>query len=238
VLDPVRGSIWTRWADAMPRPKAILVVSAHWEENPLMIGATTRVPLVYDYYGFPDEMYAVRYDAPPAPELANRVEALLQGVRKTDRDPERGLDHGAFAPLKWLYPKADVPVLEISIPTDDPKTLFAIGKALSPLRREGVLILGSGTVTHNLRRTGRDGAGIPSWASEFDAWTAETLGRGDVDALLDYRRRAPGVALAHPTLDHWLPMLVIAGAGEGHRATFPVTGWEGGSISRRCVQIA
>jgi 4,5-DOPA dioxygenase extradiol len=177
VLDPGLGSIWTRWAESMPRPKSILVVSAHWEENPLMIGATTRVPLVYDYYGFPAEMYRVRYDAPPAPELGDRVEALLRGVRKTDRDAARGLDHGAFAPLRWLYPKADVPVLEISIPTDDPRTLFAIGKALSPLRREGTLILGSGNVTHNLRRMGRDGAGTPSWASDFDAWTAETLGQ-------------------------------------------------------------
>jgi 4,5-DOPA dioxygenase extradiol len=238
VLDPERGGLWTKWAAAMPRPRAIVVVSAHWEESPLMVGSTERRPLIYDYYGFDDEMYQVKYDAPGAPTLGDQVEKMLTGVTPVSRDAERWLDHGAFVPLRWMYPKADVPVLPISLPTDDPKRLLAIGRALAPLRKEGVLVLGSGNVTHNLRRTGSDLDRTPAWASDFDAWCAQAVAHGDLDALLDYKRKAPAPQMAHPTTDHWIPMYVVLGAGDGGAASFPVTGWEGSSISRRCVQIA
>jgi 4,5-DOPA dioxygenase extradiol len=237
LFDPQRGALWAKWAGAMPRPKAILAVSAHYEAMPFTIGATERHELFYDYYGFPDEYYAVKYDAPGAPALAARVEALMGGPSRIDRDPDRGHDHGMFVPLRWMYPQADVPVLSVSMPTQDAKTLWEIGRALAPLRREGVLILGSGNVTHNLRRTGRDGNQTPSWAADFDAWCAEALSKGDVDAMLDYRRKAPAPDMSHPTKDHWDPMLVVLGAAEGSKASFPITGWEGASISRRCAQF-
>lgn len=237
MVDPAVGGRWTRWAEAMPRPRAVLVVSAHWEQHPFTLGTTTTAPLLYDFYGFPDELYAVKYPAPGAPELATEVERLVRPVYATDREPERALDHGAFAPLVWLYPEADVPVLQMSIPSYDPKLLFAAGRALAPLRQQGVLILGSGNVTHNLRRIGRDGGGPPAWAADFDAWTADVLTRGDMDALLDWTRKAPAATTNHPTPDHWLPIYVVAGAADGAKASFPVTGWEGGSLSRRCVQL-
>jgi 4,5-DOPA dioxygenase extradiol len=169
------------------------------------------------------------------------VEGLLRAEGPVARDPERGLDHGAWVPLLWMYRQADAPVLPLSLPTQDPAALLRIGRALAPLRDEGVLILGSGNVVHNLRRlSGRDGAATPAWAAEFDRWVEETLLRRDLDALADYRRRAPGPDLAHPTKEHFVPLLLAAAAGSTTTGpvTFPVTGFEFGSISRRCVQVA
>jgi 4,5-DOPA dioxygenase extradiol len=236
-LDPRTGGEWAAWTASFPKPKAVLVVSAHFELAPLTIGATTPVDLIDDFYGFPDELYAVTYRAPGAPALADTVERRLKGVEKTDRDPERGLDHGAWAPLVWMYRAADVPVLTISMPTDDPRRLVAIGRALAPLRDEGVAILGSGNVTHNLGRLG--GGATPGWASEFDAWCAEAVAKRDLDAFVTWRSKAPAAKLAHPTTDHFTPLLVVLGAAldDGSPVRFPITGFEGGSISRRCVQF-
>ncbi len=140
------------WAKALPKPKAILMVSAHWEEKPLTIGATKPVPLVYDFFGFPERFYKLQYASPGAPELAARVRALVKdaGMPVQD-DPARGLDHGTYVPLMAMYPEADVPVLQISMPVLDPQALFALGRALGPLRDEGVLIFGSGFLTHFMR---------------------------------------------------------------------------------------
>ena len=239
VLDRVKGPEMARATAGLRRPDAILVVSAHFEVAPPSLGAVEPIPLVYDFYGFPDEMYQVRYPSPGAPTLANRVAALLGGESKVRRDPERGLDHGAWCPLAWLYPKADVPVLELSLPTDDPRRLFEMGRALAPLRDENVLILGSGNIVHNLRRTGSDATPTPAWASDFDAWTAATLSARRYDALVDWRKQAPAPSMAHPTDEHWNPLLVVAGAAAdgGAVPTYPLTGFEGASISRRCVRI-
>lgn len=128
----------------MPRPKSVLMLSAHWEERPVTLGATRTVPLVYDFYGFPARYYGVKYPAPGAPELARRARGLLGGPGPVAEDPERGLDHGAYVPLVAMYPEADVPVLQVSLPSMDAPTLFEMGRALAPLRREGVLIAGSG----------------------------------------------------------------------------------------------
>jgi 4,5-DOPA dioxygenase extradiol len=231
-----------RWAQALPRPRAVLMLSAHWTQAPATIGATRTVPLVYDFYGFPDEYYRVTYPAPGAPELAARVRALLgAGAGQPVADaPERGLDHGAYVPLAAMYPRADVPVLQLSLPALDPKALFALGRALGPLRREGVLIVGSGFLTHNMRALDpRPDAPTPSWAAEFDAWAAEILDRRDVDALLDYRRRAPGVGLALPTHEHFVPVVVAMGSAiDGASAvSFPITGFMAGSFTRRSVQF-
>jgi len=226
------------WARALPRPRSILMVSAHWEARPATLGATRTLPLVYDFHGFPERYYQTQYPAPGAPELAERVRALL-GARRMPvaDDPERGLDHGAYVPLVAMYPEADVPVLQLSLP-GEPEELFELGRALAPLRAEGVLVFGSGFLTHNMRYAFRPG--VPQWAREFDAWAADALARFDVDALLDFRARAPAAATALPTWEHYAPVLVAAGAAAEHRERthFPITGWwMDGAFTRRSVQL-
>jgi 4,5-DOPA dioxygenase extradiol len=227
------------WATAMPRPKSILMVSAHWEERPVTLGATRTVPLVYDFYGFPPRYYETRYPAPGAPGLAARVRELLRGRGIPCADePERGLDHGAYVPLVPMYPDAEVPVLQISMPGLDPEALFDLGRAMAGLRDEGVLVFGSGFLTHNMSYAFRPG--IPSWAKEFDAWVAEAISRFDVDALKEFRARAPDVHRALPTWEHYAPLLVAAGAVGDARpaATFPITGfWMEGAFTRRSVRF-
>jgi 4,5-DOPA dioxygenase extradiol len=228
-----------RWAGAMPRPSAVLMLSAHWEERPVTLGATRRVPLVYDFYGFPAKYYEVTYPAPGAPDLAARVEQLLGAEGPVARS-ERGLDHGAYVPLVAMYPEADVPVLQVSLPTEDPAALYALGRRLAPLRHEGVLIVGSGFLTHNLRAADWSPQPLtPAWASEFDAWAADVLARQDVDQLLDYRARAPGVRLALPTREHFVPVLAAAGAAadEPGPVAFPITGYVVGAMTKRSVQF-
>ncbi|MEV6344704.1 class III extradiol ring-cleavage dioxygenase [Actinoplanes sp. NPDC051851] len=207
------------WAQSMPKPTAILIVSAHWESAPLMISAP-RAELVYDFGGFHPRYYEMRYDTPDASALADRIARTLP----VHRHPRRGLDHGAWVPLMAMYPLADVPVLQLSMPTQDPARLMAIGDRLRELRAEGVLVIGSGFMVHGLPFITREmifkGA-IPSWSSEFDAWAAEALGRGDVDELAAYQDRAPGMPFAHPTPDHFTPLFVTLGAAD--RADRPVT---------------
>ncbi len=227
------------WAAAMPKPRAILMVSAHWEVRPITLGATSTVPLVYDFYGFPERFYQTRYPAPGAPDLAARVRGLLEadGEYVMD-DPARGLDHGAYVPLVAMYPDADVPVLQVSLPGLDPERLVRLGRLLAPLRDEGVLIFGSGFLTHNMRYAFR--TEIPAWATEFDAWAADALGRMDVDALTDFQQRAPAVRQALPTWEHYAPVLVAAGAAEAgvDAPSFPITGWWMDSpFTKRSVQF-
>ena len=228
------------WAGAMPKPRSILLVSAHWEQRPTTLGATRPVPLVYDFYGFPAKYYQTTYPSPGAPGLADRVRELLgqQDVACAD-DEQRGLDHGAYVPLVAMYPDADVPVLQISMPALDPEELVGLGRALAPLREEGVLMFGSGFLTHNMRYAFRPG--IPSWAREFDAWVADALSAFDVDALANFRDRAPAADLALPTWEHYAPLLVCAGAVGDTRpeVTFPIVGfWMDGAFTKRSVQLA
>jgi 4,5-DOPA dioxygenase extradiol len=240
VDDPIWPGELARWAAQLPRPEAILVVSAHWENAPLTIGATRPVPLIYDFYGFPERYYRVTYPSPGAPELADRVRRLLAPHTAVADAPARGLDHGAYVPLTVMYPKADVPVLQISMPSLDAAELLEIGRHLAPLRDEGVLIMGSGFLTHGLPflRDFRPDAPPPPWSSEFDAWTAETLARRDVDTLLDYRRKAPGVRYAHPTVDHFVPLFVALGASveTSESARTVIEGYFLG-LSKRSVQF-
>jgi 4,5-DOPA dioxygenase extradiol len=227
------------WADAMPRPTSILMISAHWEQRPTTLGAIRTVPLVYDFYGFPERYYQTQYPAPGAPELAARVRDLLgQQSIAVAADPERGLDHGAYVPLVAMYPRADVPVLQISMPALVAQELFQLGQALAPLRDEGVLVFGSGFITHNMRHAFRPG--IPAWAKDFDAWVADALERFDVDALLDFQARAPAPEMALPTWEHYAPLLVAAGAVGNRRpaTSFPITGfWLEGAFTKRSVQF-
>jgi 4,5-DOPA dioxygenase extradiol len=227
------------WAKAMPKPKSILMVSAHWEQRPTTLGATETVPLVYDFYGFPEKYFQTKYPAPGAPALAAGVRDLLRSrnIPCTD-DPRRGLDHGAYVPLVAMYPNADVPVLQVSMPGLDAPELWNLGQALAPLRAEGVLIFGSGFLTHNMRYAFRPG--IPTWAREFDSWAEGALSRFEADALIDFERRAPAARIALPTWEHYAPVLVAAGAVADQRSTtiFPITGWwMNGAFTKRSVQF-
>jgi 4,5-DOPA dioxygenase extradiol len=237
--DPLWVPELDAWARAMPKPASILMVSAHWERRPTTLGATRPVPLVHDFYGFPAKYYRVTYSCPGAPGLAARVRGLLgrQKIAWAD-DEQRGLDHGAYVPLVAMYPAADVPVLQISMPALDPDELYVLGSALAPLREEGVLVIGSGFLTHNMRFAFRPG--VPAWAREFDQWVGDALLRFDVDALKNFRRRAPSAAQALPTWEHYAPLLVCAGAvGDAVPAvTFPITGfWMDGAFTKRSVQL-
>lgn len=233
--------LWTRqladWSAGLPRPKALLVVSAHWEEAPLTLGATTTVPLVYDFWGFPEHYYRVTYPAPGAPELAAKVRKLLNSPQTSVHDaPERGLDHGAYVPLVEMYPDADIPVLQISMPSLDPRVLFEVGRKLKPLRDEGVLIIGSGFFTHNLAGLRTTGGPAPDWSTEFDQWGAETLRAADIDALLDFQRKAPSARLAHPRTEHFAPLFVSLGAGIDDTPETVIDGfWLG--LAKRSIQL-
>jgi 4,5-DOPA dioxygenase extradiol len=227
------------WAKAMPKPESILMVSAHWEQRPATLGAVRTVPLIYDFHGFPEQYYQTRYPAPGAPDLAARVRDRLsrQGIAFTE-EPERGLDHGAYVPLVAMYPDADVPVLQVSMPGLDAEDLLAFGRAVAPLRGEGVLVFGSGFLTHNMRYAFRPGT--PGWAREFDDWAEGALSRFDVDALADFQARAPSARIALPTWEHYAPLLVAVGsAADGRpRVSFPVTGWWlDGAFTKRSVQF-
>ncbi|MFD7902032.1 dioxygenase [Kitasatospora sp. NPDC059747] len=212
--DPVWPGQLAAWSADLPRPEAILMVSAHWEEAPLALGAVDTVPLVYDFWGFPEHYYRVQYAAPGAPKLAERVRKLLRTPGTPVQDiPDRGLDHGAYVPLVEMYPEADVPVLQVSLPTLDPQRLMEIGRRLAPLRDEGVLIVGSGFFTHNLRALSSDGR-ISSVMAEFDDWGRRALAAHDLDALLDFEHKAPAGKLAHPRTEHFAPLFVTLGAGE------------------------
>ena len=203
------------WAAELPRPSAILIVSAHWQTAPMALSATTRVPLVYDFYGFPRHFYELTYDAPGAPDLAAAVKALMPASEPVLEREARGLDHGAWVPLKAMYPDADIPVLQMSMPDLDPAHLFEVGRRLAPLRDEGVLVVGSGFLTHGLPFIheyflGKPGA--PQWSLDFDRWATEALDRGDLDSLFDFRAKAPGMPYAHPTVEHLAPLFVTLGA--------------------------
>lgn len=202
------------WARSLPRPESILMISAHWEQAPITVSSTIGAPLVYDFWGFPEKYYSVTYDAPVAPKLAEDVGWLLDPRTPMHVDQERGLDHGAYVPLVEMYPEADVPVIQLSLPTLDPRTLFGIGEKLAPLRDQGVLIVGSGFTTHNLRAATWHDPDGPAAAplAEFDAWAADVVTRGDVDMVLDFERQAPSVHLAHPRTEHWAPLHAVLGA--------------------------
>ena len=235
-VDRTHGPDFTRWTNGMPRPVAVLSVSAHYERRPVTIGATNTLPLIYDFGGFPKSLYQIKYAAPGAPKLANRVVQQVSPVMKVYQQKKRGHDHGTWVPMRWMYPKADVPLLSLSLPSHDPKTLYKLGRALRPLRDEGVLIMGSGSMTHNLRKRFREGTPTPSWAKEFDDWSTRVLASNDVDQLLDWQRKAPAARMNHPTVEHFVPLILAAGARkDGEVATFPITGFQAASMSRRCV---
>lgn len=237
--DPVWSGELAAWARDLPRPTAVLIVSAHWESAPLTLSASSA-PLVYDFGGFDPKYYRMTYETPDASALAQRVAAMMPRTETVHQHTARGLDHGAWVPLRIMYPEADIPVLQMSLPTHDPGRLMELGRRLRPLRDEGVLIVGSGFLTHGLPflTEFRIDAAVPGWSSDFDAWAADALARGDVDELASFRDRAPGLPYAHPTVEHYSPLFVTLGA-----ATDPATPaeqvidgfWMG--LSKRSLQV-
>jgi 4,5-DOPA dioxygenase extradiol len=228
------------WARDLPRPRAILIVSAHWESDELGITSTAPTELVYDFGGFSPLYFAMRYDTPDNTALASRLLSVLPDTQRVFEHRTRGLDHGAWVPLKVMYPEADIPVLQVSLPTHDPAALFAFGQRLQALRSEGVLVIGSGFMTHGLRHIDWSRPGVvPSWSSDFDAWVADALSRGDVAELQDFQRRAPGLQYAHPTAEHFTPLFVTLGAATDPTAgvTTAIDGFTMG-LAKRSFQAA
>jgi 4,5-DOPA dioxygenase extradiol len=231
------------FAASIPRPRAVVAVSAHFEApSPVRITASQAPETVHDFSGFPPELSRIQYVARGDPDLAARIRNLLgrAGIAAT-LDPRRGLDHGAWVPLRFLYPKADVPVVEVSQPLPrTPRDALRIGEALSPLRSDGVLLLGSGGIVHNLRRLdpADDPARVATWARGFDEWMALRLEEMDVPTILGYRETAPSAESAVPGSDHFDPIFVVLGsAAPGERVRTLHEGFRYGSLSMRSFAL-
>ncbi len=203
------SAVWQALGATLPRPRAILCISAHWETPTLRVTAMSRPRTIHDFRGFPPELSALTYPAPGDPTLAEAIVARL-GALGAELDQDWGLDHGTWSVLRHLFPRADVPVLQLSLPLPrTPDLLLGLGRALGPLRREGIFVMGSGNLVHNLRVM-RESDPYP-WAVEFDEWVAHALGRGDHAALLEARKH-PLARHAHPTWEHYDPLLPLLGA--------------------------
>lgn len=232
-LEPgaVRG-VWESLARSLPKPKAILIASAHWETNIPAVTGTAKPETIHDFYGFPKPLYEIEYPAPGEPELALKAIKLLEKENlKAAMDPQRGLDHGAWSPLLHMYPKADVPVVQVAVQTAlGPKHHLEVGRALAPLLSEGVLIIGSGHMTHNLRDRGNGGPA--AYARNFQDWVKERIDRHALDELADYRRLSPDGVRAHPTDEHFLPLYVALGAApKNYKAERLYDGIEMGALA-------
>lgn len=211
-------ALWTSQlrgiAAGIEKPQAILIVSAHWESEPITLSnPAAHTPLVYDFSGFDKKFYEMTYNSPDASALSELIVSMMP-KNESVHQSNRGLDHGAWVPLRVMYPDADIPVIQMSMPTSDPKQLLELGKRLQPLRDQGVLVIGSGFMTHGLRylRDWATDAVAPTWSSEFDAWAAQALAAGDVDTLSNFKELAPGMPYAHPTVEHFTPLFVALGA--------------------------
>lgn len=213
---PTRGFL-AQLGAGLERPEAILVMSAHWETAAPAVSAATQPETIHDFHGFPEALYRMRYPAPGAPELARRVQQLMSAAGlDAAAPPDRGLDHGAWVPLMLMFPDADIPVAQIAVQTPlGPAHHHRLGESLRPLRDDGVLVIGSGSVTHNLGEFGRHryDSPPPAWVGDFNEWLATSLVSGDTGKLLDYRSKAPHAARNHPTEEHLLPLFAAYGAG-------------------------
>ena len=216
------GPLLAGLGQCLPAPDSILVVSAHWDTQLPTVSNTPCPKTLHDFGGFPDELYTLQYPAPGAPQLAERARALLIDANfETLVDAYRGLDHGAWVPLRYLYPEADIPVTQLSIQSAcDPAHHYRLGQALAPLREEGVLVLATGSVTHNLADFRNPDPNAPAleYVAAFSDWIAERIAAGALEDLLDYRSRAPFSRRAQPTEDHLLPLFVALGAAAGDPA--------------------
>ncbi len=231
---------WRGIGVRLPRPKAILSISAHWFVPETGVTVTTAPKTIHDFGGFPRELYAVQYPAPGDPELARRVQKMLAPL-PVRLDESWGLDHGSWSVLKHVYPAADIPVVQLSIDESQPASFhYEIGRQLAPLREEGVLILGSGNLVHNLHTYswGRHTQQAYDWAVEFEQEARQMLVAGEHQPLVHYERLGNEARLSIPTPDHYLPLLYVAATAQsGERISFPVEGVDGGSISMLAVQV-
>ena len=225
---------WKRLGEVIPKPELILSISAHWViQEGTAVTATDHPRTIHDFYGFPPSLYRIEYPAPGSPGGAKLVQNLVRSS-SVALDYEWGLDHGTWSVLRHMYPAADIPVVQLSLNYNQPlSTLFRMGKELSPLREQGVLILGSGNLVHNLMMLDMH-AKPYSWAVEFDTVVKNNLAAGDYDSLIDYTKY-PASLLAHPTSEHFLPLLCVAGAAGNDRPLFFNETMFGGSVSMRCV---
>jgi len=240
VLNNEYTEAWRRIGLEIPKPKAILSISAHWFVPETGVTITTAPSTIHDFGGFPQELYQVRYPAPGDPALARRVQTMLAPL-PVKLDDSWGLDHGTWSVLRHVYPDADVPVVQLSIGETQPASFhFEVGKRLAPLRDDGILIVGSGNLVHNLHAYawGRRAADPYDWAIRFENTAKEALLAGEFKPLIDYEKLGKDAALSIPTPDHYLPLLyVIAATQQGEIITFPVDGIDGGSVSMLTVQI-
>jgi 4,5-DOPA dioxygenase extradiol len=225
------------------RAKAILMISAHWQvSRPLRVSSWDQAPLIYDFGGFPEELYRLTYPAPGSPLLAVRVAGVLEaGGQAVRPEPERGLDHGAWVPAKLAWPAATIPVLELSMPFATPEELFQIGKALRPLRDDGFLLAGSGGIVHNLSRVHLENKDAPvdSWAAEFDTWVATQVASRNLEGLFAYRNTAPHARLSVPTTEHFDPLFAILGASfPGEHVETIYEGFHYGNLSMRTLSFS
>ena len=231
---------WRRIGAVTPRPRAILSVSAHWFVPSTAVTVSTAPRTIHDFGGFPPELFAVQYPAPGDPQLAQRVQQLLAPL-PVARDDSWGLDHGTWSVLRHVYPAADVPVVQLSVDESQPAAFhYEIGRKLSPLRTEGVLIVGSGNLVHNLHAYawGRHAPEPYDWAVRFETEARGLLLAGDHRPLVAYEKLGRDAQLAVPTPEHYLPLLYVAGTQQGGDAvSFPVEGVDGGSISMLSVQV-
>ena len=231
---------WSKMGLSLGKPKAILCVSAHWYTNGVGVLSTAAPRTIHDFGGFPRALYELQYPAPGDPDLARRVQKLLEPV-PVELSEAWGYDHGTWTVLRHMYPQADVPIVQLSIDgTKPPEYHFEIGRRLAPLREEGILILGSGNLVHNLMAYRGDDTSIPAfdWAARFDAWARQAIEARDFEELVRFRMLGKDAALSNPTPEHYLPLLYVAGAGlVSEPLAFPVEGITGGSVSMLTVQI-
>ena len=240
VLSNSYTEAWRRVGKQMPRPKAILSISAHWFVSGTGVTISTAPRTIHDFGGFPRELYQVQYPAPGDPDLAARVQTLLSPI-PVRLDTHWGLDHGTWAVLCHVYPQADIPVVQLSIDETQPALFhYEIGRRIAPLREEGILIVGSGNIVHNLHAYAW-GQHMPEpydWAIRFERTARELIAAGDYKPLVNYETLGPEAILSIPTPDHYLPLLyVIASKQNREGITFPVEGVDGGSISMLAVQV-
>jgi 4,5-DOPA dioxygenase extradiol len=220
-------------AARLPRPAAILAVTAHWCTGTPATGTVDQPETIHDFFGFPQVLYELTYPAPGAPDVGERAVTLLtEAGIPAQADPQRGLDHGTWSPLSLIYPDADIPVTQLSVqPGADAAHHIAVGRALAPLRRDGVLVLASGGAVHNLTEFRNGIFETPAWAAAFDTWLIDAVGRGDTAALENWRDQAPEPDRAHPSDEHLLPLFVAYGASGGRPGTTLHRSFTYGSLS-------
>lgn len=230
---------WKELGTRLPRPAAILCVSAHWLTRGTAVHTAGRPRTIHDFWGFPEELYGIEYACPGAPELSSEIRTIVKQA-PVAADVDWGLDHGAWVPLRRIFPDADIPVFQLSIDMTRPSGFhYSLGEELMPLREKGVLIIGSGNIVHNLGRVDFDPDAEPyDWSIEFDELSRELIDKGDHRALIDYAGLGPAARLSIPTPDHYWPLLYILGLrGQEETVDFPVNGIAHGSVSMRAVSI-